>query len=63
VVRAIALTRLPVMRSLLDDVIALIQDIRQVFPPPAPRPSPVCRECSRPDRACAWAQPVAPKAL
>jgi AcrR family transcriptional regulator len=32
VVRAIALTRLPVMRSLLDDVVALLQDIRQVFP-------------------------------
>jgi len=32
VVRAIALTRLPVMRTLLDDVVALIHDIRQVFP-------------------------------
>ena len=35
VVRCIGLTRLPVMRSLIDDVIALIQDIRQVFPPAA----------------------------
>jgi AcrR family transcriptional regulator len=33
VVRAIGLTRLPVMRSLLDDLVALIHDIRQVFPP------------------------------
>ena len=32
VVRAIALTRLPVMRSLLDDLVGLLHDIRQVFP-------------------------------
>jgi AcrR family transcriptional regulator len=32
VVRAIGLTRLPVMRSLLDDLVGLIHDIRQVFP-------------------------------
>jgi AcrR family transcriptional regulator len=32
VVRAIALTRLPVMRSMLDDLITLLQDIREVFP-------------------------------
>jgi AcrR family transcriptional regulator len=40
VVRAIALTRLPVMRTLLDDVVALIQDIRQVFPAAAGGRSP-----------------------
>ena len=34
VVRAINLTRLPVMRAMLDDVVALIHDIRQVFPLP-----------------------------
>ena len=34
VVRAIALTRLPVMRSLLDEIVGLIHDIRQVFPLP-----------------------------
>lgn len=42
IVRAIALTRLAVMRSLLDDVVALLHDIRQVFPlpdaPPPPKP-------------------------
>jgi AcrR family transcriptional regulator len=32
VVRAIGLTRLPVLRSMLDDVIALIAEIRQFFP-------------------------------
>lgn len=32
VVRAISLTRLPAMRGLLDDIIALIDEIRQVFP-------------------------------
>jgi hypothetical protein len=31
VVRAIALTRLPVMRSMVDDVVALIPDIRVLF--------------------------------
>lgn len=35
-VRAIALTRLPVMRSMLDDVVALIGDVRSVFPLPEP---------------------------
>ena len=40
-VRAIALTRLAVMRSLLDDVVALLHDIRQVFPlPDAAEPPP-----------------------
>jgi AcrR family transcriptional regulator len=34
VVRAIALTRLPVMRSMIDDVVALLHDIRSVFPLP-----------------------------
>ena len=33
VVRGIALTRLPVLRSVLDDLIALLHEIRQVFPP------------------------------
>jgi AcrR family transcriptional regulator len=37
VVRAIALTRLPVMRTLLDDLVALIHDIRQVFPATSPQ--------------------------
>jgi AcrR family transcriptional regulator len=32
VVRAIGLTRLPVMRGMLDDVVALIGEVRQVFP-------------------------------
>ena len=32
VVRAISLTRLPVMRGMLDDIVALIGEIRQVFP-------------------------------
>src|SRR5439155_26408808 len=32
VVRAISLSRLPVMRAMLDDIVALIDDIRQVFP-------------------------------
>jgi AcrR family transcriptional regulator len=36
VVRAIALTRLPVVRAMLDDVVALIHDVRQVFPLPEP---------------------------
>ena len=43
VVRAIALTRLPVMRSLLDELIALIHDIRQVFPPREPVPESSAR--------------------
>jgi AcrR family transcriptional regulator len=34
VVRAIALTRLPVMRGMLDDLVALIHEIRSVFPLP-----------------------------
>ncbi len=32
VVRVMSLTRLPVMRGLVDDVVALIGEIRQVFP-------------------------------
>ena len=32
VVRALSLTRLPVMRGMIDDVVALIAEIRQVFP-------------------------------
>ena len=32
VVRAIGLTRLPVMRGMIDDIITLINEIRQVFP-------------------------------
>ena len=32
VVRAISLTRLPVMRGMIDDIIALIGEIRAVFP-------------------------------
>ena len=31
-VRAIALTRLPVIRSMLDDIVSLLHDIRRVFP-------------------------------
>lgn len=36
VVRAISLTRLPVMRGMLDDIVALIGEIRNVFPMVAP---------------------------
>ena len=32
VVRVMSLTRLPVMRGMIDDVVALISEIRQVFP-------------------------------
>jgi AcrR family transcriptional regulator len=32
VVRAIGLTRLPVMRGIIDDIVALVAEIRQVFP-------------------------------
>jgi len=32
VVRAMSLTRLPVMRGMLDDIVALISEIRAVFP-------------------------------
>jgi AcrR family transcriptional regulator len=35
IVRAIGLMRLPVMRNLLDDTIALIDELRLVFTPPA----------------------------
>jgi AcrR family transcriptional regulator len=39
VVKAIALTRLPVMRGMIDDIVALLHDIRGVFPLPEPPPS------------------------
>ncbi len=39
VVRAISIARLPVMRSMLDDVIALIDEVRTVFAAPETRPS------------------------
>jgi AcrR family transcriptional regulator len=42
VVRAVGLARLPVVNAMLDDVIALISQVRQVFPspePPAPAPT------------------------
>ena len=32
VVRAVTLTRLPVMRGMIDDIVALIGDVRQIFP-------------------------------
>jgi hypothetical protein len=32
VVRATALTRLPVMRGMVDDIVALIAEVRQLFP-------------------------------
>jgi hypothetical protein len=32
VVRAVSLTRLPVMRGMIDDIVALISDVRQIFP-------------------------------
>jgi AcrR family transcriptional regulator len=32
VVRAMSLTRLPVMRGMIDDIVALVAEIRQVFP-------------------------------
>src|SRR5204862_6864244 len=32
VVRTMSLTRLPVMRGMIDDIVALIAEIRQVFP-------------------------------
>jgi hypothetical protein len=32
VVRAMSLTRLPVMRGMIDDIVALISEIRAVFP-------------------------------
>ena len=34
IVRAIGLSRLPTMRSMLDDVVGLIGDIKQIFPAP-----------------------------
>jgi AcrR family transcriptional regulator len=34
IVRAIGLARLPTMRNMLDDVVGLISDIRQIFPAP-----------------------------
>ena len=30
--RAIGLTRLPVMRGMIDDVVALVAELRQIFP-------------------------------
>jgi hypothetical protein len=40
VVRAISLSRLPVMRGMIDDLVALITEIRQVFPIVDPDPAP-----------------------
>ena len=40
VVRAMSLTRLPVMRGMLDDIVALISEIRAVFPIVEPDASP-----------------------
>jgi AcrR family transcriptional regulator len=40
VVRAMSLTRLPVMRGMLDDIVALISEIRAVFPIAEPDAGP-----------------------
>jgi Tetracyclin repressor-like, C-terminal domain len=34
VVRVIGLSRLPVMRSMIDDIVALVTEIRLLFPTP-----------------------------
>ena len=44
VVRAMALTRLPVMRGMIDDIVGLISEIRQVFPIEADKPRPAGKE-------------------
>jgi AcrR family transcriptional regulator len=44
VVRAIGLTRLPIMRGMIDDIITLIDEIRQVFPMVDPTSSAATKE-------------------
>ncbi|MBW3575732.1 MAG: hypothetical protein KY450_12850 [Actinobacteria bacterium] len=38
VVRAIGLTRLPILRGMVDDLVALINEVRRVFTAPATDP-------------------------